>query len=161
MKEQLKQVKVFSLRYIIGFKIKNRILLMAYKNIKWIYLKTILLFVFFGLQLVRSEPMNNIKDVSIIELIATPNKFNGQHVRLIGYAVFGFEVSGIFLSANDSKHSIMKNALWISLNQIEFNKYKKLNEQYILLEGIFNSSEKGHFGMYSGAIESVNRIMLK
>ena len=134
---------------------------MIYKyNIKR-YGKIILILMFLGLESVRSENMNNIEDVSMIALIANPNKFNGQKIRLIGYLYLNFEVQAFFLSKNDYENSIMKNALWLSFERKKLAEYKKGNNKYVLIEGVFNSKEKGHFGMYSGTIESINRLQVR
>jgi len=124
------------------------------------FFKIVFILIFFTLGIVRSEPIKEVKNISMIELIANPEKFNGKHVRLIGYSLIKFEVHGVFVSENDAKHSIMKNGLWIVFANIELNKYKKLNEKYILIEGIFDSHKKGHFGMYSGEIRDIGRLEL-
>ena len=37
-------------------------------------------------------------DVSIIALVATPERFDGKLVRVVGWAIFAFESQGIFVA---------------------------------------------------------------
>jgi hypothetical protein len=53
------------------------------------------------------------ESVSIIRLIATPEKYHGKFVRVEGYLHNQFENSAIYLSKDDADHLIGKNALWV------------------------------------------------
>lgn len=101
-------------------------------------------------------------DVSIVNLIATPEKYNDKLVRIIGVGQFQYEGNGIYLSIEDYNHSITKNALWLNINEnilnVNPNELKSFNGKYILIEGVFNSKNTGHLGIYSGSIEKISRI---
>ena len=106
----------------------------------------------------KGSKMNNIKDVSMIQLIATPEKYDKQHIRVIGYLLLEFERTVIYLSSLDYENSISKNAL--QLKDLDLKKYSKENKSYVLIEGIFNFKTYGRRGLlYSGSIEKVNRLM--
>lgn len=99
--------------------------------------------------------------VSILNLIATPEKYDGKLVRVMGVGNIKFEGNAIYLSKGDYKNSITKNALWVdpdykSLQTTE-SELEKMNGKYVLIEGIFNSGKKGHFSLFSGTIEKVSR----
>ena len=100
------------------------------------------------------------EDVSIINLIATPDKYVGKRVRITGYYFNPhFEINGISMNHIDHKFSSSKNAIWVNLPKyLRTEKIKqKVNNKYVYLEGIFTKF-KGHMGQYSGTIEQVNRI---
>ncbi|MFC1524344.1 hypothetical protein ACFL6N_06095 [Thermodesulfobacteriota bacterium] len=112
-----------------------------------------------GFGAVNHETINT----SLINLIATPDKFHGKIVRVIGVSNIEFEGNGIYLSKEHLINRVTKNALWLSLNfkiigksEEELSKY---NGQYVLVEGVFNKDDKGHMGLKSGSINNVTRFM--
>lgn len=106
----------------------------------------------------------NILDVSIINLIANPKKFDEKYIRLIGVLEWEFEGHGIYLTKDDYNYGITKNAVWLDMYdevyKDKIDELKQMNGEYVIVEGVFNSNENGHFDMYSGTIENVTRIEL-
>lgn len=111
-------------------------------------------------------------DVSIISLIANPEKYDGKKVRISGFLHVQFEDSAIYLHKDDADHLIGENALWVdyakdpSLQPICKEKYdasklmtKYFNGRYVLIEGVFNMKGRGHMGAFSGTIEDVSRVL--
>lgn len=101
-------------------------------------------------------------EVSIINLIATPEKYDGMLVRVIGVVNFGFEDNGLFFSHEDYKKSITKNAIRIEMSSsplnTEYHMFSKFNGKYVIIEGIFSSQRKGNLDSYSGTIKKMSRI---
>ena len=106
----------------------------------------------------------NISDVSIINLITTPKDFNKKHIRLEGVLEWGLESHGIYLTRDDYNYGITKNAVWLDIDDEMYSQrndeFNKMNGKYVIVEGVFNSDENGHFDMYSGSIENVTRLEL-
>jgi hypothetical protein len=99
----------------------------------------------------RSQP----SDVSMISLISVPERFDGQRVRLHGYVHFELEGDGVYLNREDMEHHLYKNGLWVSLaKQISSD---RCQDTYALIEGTFRSVDKGHMGLWSGAVTEVTR----
>lgn len=103
-----------------------------------------------------------IEDVSLMQLIVTPEKYDGKTVRVFGVSFIEFESNGIWFSKEQLEYGGMKNALWlepdydaIGKNRAELAKY---NGQYVLVEGVFNKNKLGHLGMYSGSLEKIFRF---
>ena len=103
-------------------------------------------------------------EVSMISLIANPEKYDGKLVRVVGVGRIEFEGNSLYFSKADHDNNITKNALWMNPDyealQAEENELQKLNGKYVLIEGVFNSGNQGHFGMYSGAVERITRYAL-
>ena len=104
----------------------------------------------------------NSNRTSIIQLISTPEKFDGKIVRVIGAVNFEFEGNQLCLHKEDLENSISENCLWLEVenNSLQTN-YLGLtgyNGTYIILEGIFRKNKKGHMNLFSGSIESINRL---
>ncbi len=102
-------------------------------------------------------------NVSIINLIGTPEKYHKKHVRVIGVTNIQFEGDSIYLSREHLLNGVTKNALWISLNYKSIGKTEKElmenNGKFTLIEGIFQMDDNGHMGLFSGTIENITRFM--
>lgn len=99
------------------------------------------------------------KGASLIRLISNPDKFNGKLIRVEGFLTIAFEGTVMYFHKEDYDHGLYENGIWIEISKedIVSDKFSSLNKKYVLLEGTFNSSNKGHFGKYSGAIEKITR----
>lgn len=96
--------------------------------------------------------------VSMISLIATPERYHNKMVSVVGYAVIEFENVGIFLSDNDAKNNISHNSISLLLTDKEIEKYLKLANRYVVVEGVFDADYKGHGSMKSGSIKNIVRL---
>ena len=115
----------------------------------------ILVFSMSGILMAQNK--NITKGCSIINLIATPEKYHNQKVRVIGFAKIEFEGNAIYLSENDAKVRISSNALWLSIGK-DFKKYRPLHNKYVIVEGRFDANAHGHGGLFSGGIKEINRL---
>ena len=101
---------------------------------------------------------------SIAALIARPEVFDGKAVRIIGFINFEFEGDAIYLSKGDWEHSINRNALWVELSEETVGRSfvggrdGRPNKRYVIIEGTFRAKNRGHLGLFSGAIEQVTRL---
>jgi hypothetical protein len=98
------------------------------------------------------------KDVSMIQLISDPQRFDGQTIRVIGYLRLEFEGNAIYLHREDFERAIHQNGLWIELTESQRRTSEKLNNGYVIVEGTFSSMEKGHLGIWPGSIQHVSRL---
>lgn len=99
-----------------------------------------------------------IEFVSLIELIANPEKYDGKLISVKGYVHLEFESNAIYLHREDYEHGLSRNSLWLSVNDEVFEQKEKYSDKYALVEGTFNARSKGHFGMHSGSVESIRRL---
>jgi hypothetical protein len=97
------------------------------------------------------------KDVSIVELIATPERFRNQLVRLVGYASVEFEGRAVYLHREDYSQAITRNGLWLDLPEREYPGFER--PRYAIVEGRFDPTGHGHLNLFSGTIASVNRLV--
>jgi hypothetical protein len=96
--------------------------------------------------------------VSIVSLIAAPDRFNGKRIQVIGFTHFEFEGNAVYLSREDYRYGLDKNGIWLSMNKSHIDKQKELNDSYVIVEGTFNAEHKGHFGFFSGSIENITLL---
>ena len=94
--------------------------------------------------------------ISMVQLLGQPEKYNGRKVQVIGFVHFEFEGNAIYLSREDYKYGIVTNAFWLTLS--DSVQTKDVNDSYALVEGTFNPTMKGHFGVWNGSIENITLL---
>jgi hypothetical protein len=124
-------------------------------------------FIFFSAQVNAGD----IANVSLLNLISMPEKYDGKLVRVEGYLHQKYEDNGLYISKEAADYMLSHNAVWLtygdSLVVQHHEASKKLNKKdmkefdgsYVLIEGVFRAAERGHMGMYAGGIDNVSRIM--
>jgi len=95
------------------------------------------------------------QDVSIVQLLATPEKFDGKLVRVIGFLCLAFEGDAVYLHREDFDHALTQNALWVDVPE---KCDEGLSRKYVLLEGTFDAGDHGHMGLFGGAIRKITRM---
>ena len=99
-----------------------------------------------------------ISEVSIQELAAAPNKFNGARVRVIAPCLIEFEGSALYETEEAQEARAAHQAVWLQLNWPLLPERRALNGKYVLVEGQFVSGLRGHEGIFQGAIVDVTRL---
>ena len=98
-------------------------------------------------------------DVSIINLISTPEKYHHKEIRLIGYLNLEFEGDAIYLHKEDFDRSIVSNAFWVNFSkEITKTQKDKCSKKYVIIEGTFDMNSHGHMGLFSGTINNITRL---
>lgn len=113
---------------------------------------------FIGLVVFASASSAQPVDVSLVSLIATPREFDGKQVRVIGFARLEFEGNAIYLHREDYLQGITKNGLWLDVERVPKKSAASANNRYVIAEGVFSMTDKGHLGMWSGSIQKVTRM---
>ena len=105
-----------------------------------------------------SQPQDKILDASIISLIASPKAYDNTMVRVTGYMIIEFEGDAVYFHKEDEINKIYKNGLWLDLSNCDRDSLKLINGSYVIIEGVFHSSDLGHLNLFSGAFKSIKRI---
>lgn len=98
------------------------------------------------------------EDVSMVQLIATPEKFDGKFVRVFGFLWLEFEADSLYLHREDLVQGLTRNGVWVHRTEAIERDGKKLNRHYVLIEGVFDAQDHGHMGLWGGAIKNITRI---
>ena len=107
----------------------------------------------------KPGPDPTVQDVSIIQLIAQPEKFQGKRVRFIGFLRIEFEGTAIYLHREDFDHSIPLNALWVDIPADMTKKQQaEVDMRYVICVGVFRADIHGHMGMFGGEITKLQRL---
>jgi hypothetical protein len=99
-------------------------------------------------------------DVTLVQLIANPEKFDGRLIRVIGLLRLEFEGNVLYLHREDYENAILGDGIWVDVTPAIRKQSAKLNMNYVLLEGVFSAGDRGHMGMWSGSIKQIRRSEL-
>ena len=101
---------------------------------------------------------------SLLTLIARPELFDGKPVRVIGYVHFEFEGNGLYVSQDSYEHGVTRNGIWIDppweFESDSATARRQPNDRYAIVEGTFSAHDRGHLGLWGGALERVTRLEL-
>jgi len=90
--------------------------------------------------------------------LADPEKFDGRLISVRGFYHAEFESSGLYTSRDDARHFITESAIWIgaAAKGLGTNRISRVNDTYVLAEGIFHSTPKGGgTGAFVGELKDV------
>ena len=102
------------------------------------------------------------QSVSMIELIANPERFDGKDVIVIGYVhldkppLYEETSDTVYIAESDHRHHISKNGLFLNV-PTDSQLRKSFQDDYAIIEGRFNKSH-GHMGLWSGTISNIQRL---
>lgn len=104
--------------------------------------------------------------VSLMQLIATPERYHGKLVSVEGYLSVEFEDFGLYLTRDDFEHLNGSNAVWIDFKPgvlkgpagMTPNDNKDLSGRFVRLEGTFDAQYHGHMGAFAGSMHNISRI---
>jgi hypothetical protein len=111
---------------------------------------------------VQTSPakVEEVVDVTLVQLIANPERFDGKLIRVIGFLRLEFEGNVLYLHREDYENALLGNGIWVDVTSEMKKNSESLNMNYVLLVGNSSASDRGHMGMWSGAIKKINRAEL-
>lgn len=93
--------------------------------------------------------------LSMLQLLANPEKYDGDHVRVVGYIHFDSENSAIYLHKEDEEQHLFKNGSWVSLApEVSF---EGCQDAYVVIEGVYRARTDGRMSRWSGAVTHVTK----
>ena len=98
-------------------------------------------------------------DVSLVSLIATPEKYDGKYVRIRGVAYFDskYYINAVFLTREDKRRANSSNAIFVRFAR-SIGSADHLNDKFVLLQGTFRVADKGHLGVFGATLTEVDRV---
>ena len=100
---------------------------------------------------------NKTENVSMIQILADPEKYDGKRIRFVGYLVDEFECHAVFLSQESYVHLIMEQSIFLSH---DFGKHRGLvHKRYCQVEGTYKAVPKGYMQANNGSLEDVSRVI--
>jgi hypothetical protein len=124
--------------------------------------KLLLLSLLAGALAAPDSPRATSKDsirVSMIRLLATPEKYEGKLVQVVGVFVFKTEESALYLHREDAELLNGDNALWVEPAPWKGEQASKsLSGAFVIVAGRFTAKERGHEGAFAGTLKAVTQL---
>jgi hypothetical protein len=79
--------------------------------------------------------------VSLVQLIATPERYDGKLVSVVGFLAFSFEGDWLSLHKEDHDNDIGANSLQVDRTKQMLRDIEKLDRNYVLIVGVFRREE--------------------
>jgi hypothetical protein len=101
----------------------------------------------------------NIPNVSLVSLIATPDRFENSVLRVQGIAYLDSKhyINAIFLTREDKIRGNSANAIFLYFSPA-IRDADRLNGKFVIVEGKFTSENKGHLNAFPGSLIEVTRV---
>jgi hypothetical protein len=93
---------------------------------------------------------------NLLQLLANPEQYHGRNVVILGYCRLEFEGLAIYLHKEDYTYSL-GNMVWLEFSSLEEITPERRKIGYCLVQGTYNAKNRGHLGMFFGAIENIKR----
>jgi hypothetical protein len=90
--------------------------------------------------------------VSLVALIAAPERYHGKQVVVSGFMYLQRERSALYIGKADFQHALFKNAVYLVIPNESFERIYRFNGCYVEVRGTFNGKATGHVGAYSGEL---------
>jgi hypothetical protein len=110
-----------------------------------------------GVALAASKDQDLV-NVSMISLLASPEKYDGVTIRTFGFIVIQLDSDAIYLHQEDYRYGLYKNSYSVDLSEAQREKFKNLNLKYVLIEGTVHTKSPDATYMCSGTIASITRL---
>ena len=93
--------------------------------------------------------------VSIVQLVATPERFDGKLLVVTGFLSLGTEADELYISSSDEANGILENGISIVRTQEIQQKRAELNQKYVRVAGRFKLNNRLKARFTSGGFAEV------
>lgn len=93
-------------------------------------------------------------NVSMIEVLLYPEKFDDKPILLQGIFIYEFDQNALYLSKESAEYGVSAEAVWIRFSDgFESDRdLEKLNGKYVSIYGTFDKEQLGPLGNFRGSI---------
>lgn len=107
---------------------------------------------------IYQEEYDGLYSVSLISIIAAPEKFDGKKVRVIGVFRYEYECIALYLSKFDYDNRFGKNGVDIVLPEEISTAAAELSGKPVILEGTYHKIREGTITLRTGKIDNITRF---
>ena len=93
--------------------------------------------------------------VSVVQLIATPEKFDGKLISVIGFLRLEHEGYLLYLGKEDYDNVVLANALWVDATEEMGKNREKLELKYVKIVGTFRAGHENRNLFSAGGITDI------
>jgi hypothetical protein len=97
-------------------------------------------------------------EVTMSDLLATPQKFHGLRIRVKGMCRIEFEGTALYANGEAYRQRRSAAAVWLTLGWPVPAGIQALDGQEATVEGTFDTVKKGHDGAYLGSMIEIKTV---
>jgi len=101
-----------------------------------------------------SEPVN----IGMLALLATPQKYDEQVIRTIGYLSLRSNDNALFFHEEDVQIPLLKDSFALDLDLDQEKEFKALNLTYVMVQGTLRSRGADGPALNSGTITHITMV---
>ncbi len=96
----------------------------------------------------KPEQVTQVTPASLIQLISSPEKFDGKTISVIGVVRLEFEGNRLYLSRSDYQNRVDDNGIWIRPSKQMWDGRAEVDSEYVHIVGIFeaHAADQSHQG---------------
>lgn len=102
---------------------------------------------------------NQVFPVSIYQLLANPEKYDGKEVYVIGFMHMEFEGDVIYVHREDWAHNLIQNGIALDVPKNNYSRWMKINNNYVAAQGVFSATERGHLALRAGSLTKITKLV--
>jgi hypothetical protein len=106
---------------------------------------------------VGSDTACLVYDPTVSQLLARPELYHNKQVQTIGFLHLEFEGNGLFASSEDAEH-VFGSGIWVEVPDSLSRRGADVNDQFVIIQGIFHGGRGGHMGSSKGTLDSITRL---
>jgi hypothetical protein len=92
---------------------------------------------------------------SLIQLIATPERFDGALVRVVGFCHLEYEGTVLYLDKESFEAALPHNGVWLDMEWPVPEQYRPLTDTYVMIDGRFSAPKPGSLALHAGRISPI------
>jgi hypothetical protein len=96
--------------------------------------------------------------ISLVALIANPERYDHKRVVVSGFMYLQREYNALYIGKADFQHGQFKNSVYLLVANDMSERIYRLNGCYVIASGTFDAKNTGHLGLFSGAL-TVAQVM--
>jgi hypothetical protein len=93
--------------------------------------------------------------VSLVQLLAAPEKVTGRVVRTAGFLFLELEGNALYLHREDFEHMVVPNSVRLALTLQQEEQWRVLSGSHVALEGRFEARSSGSRDFRSGYLRNI------
>jgi hypothetical protein len=95
---------------------------------------------------------------SLVQLIATPEKYDGKLVTVVGFLVIEHEGDSLYLHREDYENALLPNSIWVDTTKEMGKNKQSLSLKYVKITGTFKAGGDGLQQFIAGGLTKITSV---
>ena len=96
---------------------------------------------------------------SLVQLIATPERFDGKLVRVAGFCRLEYEGTVLYLDKESFEAALPLHGVWLDVGWPVPEKYRPLTDTYVMVDGRYGAPKPGGRALHGGRLSPITAMV--